>query len=234
MTNEISNKTLSFLLVGAIVVSLFGTFVSLNRLNKISTGGLGSITGLATNGTGTVDLTVTGQASFRLSQSGVNFGSITPNSSGFWITTETANEWAGGAQNNCSLITGLASDCSGIEIENDGNEVINISFNTSSNAASLIGGTAPAPLFSFRMVNGNRTGLGINGGCNGTEMYNMSGTGWQEIAADTLYELCNGTSNSGFMFESGQDRITLEFNLTIPGDAPQSASSATIDLWNLP
>ena len=232
MTNEISNKTLAFLLVGAIVVSLFGTFVSLNRLNKISTGGLGSITGLATNGTGLVQLEVSGQASFRLEQSGGTFGAIQTNSTGYWISTETANEWAGGGQNNCSVITGL---CSGIEIENDGNELINISFNTTANAASLIGGTTPAPAFSFRMVNGNRTGLGNDGGCNGTELYNMSGTGWQEITAGTMYELCNGTtSDTGFMFEAGQDRITVEFNLTIPGDAPQATSSATIELWNLP
>lgn len=225
MTNEISNKTLAFLLVGAIVVSLFGTFVSLDRLNKIDARDFELITGFATEGTGTVDLSVDALSSFRLAQIGVDFGTIQPNSTGFWISTETTNApYSGG--NDCTTVLGA---CSGIEIENDGNERINISFNTSFDADSLIGGTLPA--FKFKIINGNRTGIGNENGCNGTILHNVT---WQEITADTVYPICTGTFNTGFMPQAQQDRITMEFNLTIPNDAPQAATQATIELSNAP
>jgi hypothetical protein len=225
---EISNKTLAILLVGAIVVSLMGTFISLNRLTKIGPTGLGQITGMYTvNTSGNVILGVTGSASFRVNTN-VNFGTITPNSTGFWISTNDNNTWAGALANNCSNIAG---SCHGIEIENDGNQIINISFNTSTNAATLIGGTTPAPVFSFLSRNGNRSGTGNENGCNGT----VANPTFTSITANTNYILCNGTSTSGFGYVAGADKITMEFNLTIPADAPQRASSqATIFLFNEP
>jgi len=227
MAKEISNKTLAVLLVGAIFVSLMGTFVSLNRLNQLSPVGLRGITGMQL-ATGKVNLSVTGQASFT-TNTNVDFGIITPNSTGFWITTNTDNTgWAGSGSHNCSNISG---PCQGIEIENDGNEIINITFNTTTNASLLIGGTAP--VFSFRARNGNRSGAASEPGCNGTLQNN--GTAWYSVSEDVNYILCNGTAGEGFGFMAGEDKITLEFNLTIPGDAPQQGERfANIQLWNVP
>jgi len=102
------------------------------------------------NQTGTVTLDVTGSASFKIN-SNVDFGTITPNSTGFWISTNSDNDWAGST--NC---TPASSACQGIVIENDGNEIINLSFNTSTGAATLIGGSSPA--FNFLVRNGNQSG----------------------------------------------------------------------------
>jgi len=221
MVQEITNKTLAFLLVGAIVISLFGTFISLSKLNAISPG-LQGITGLATNGTGYVQLDVQSLASFRIEAATVDFGQITPNSTGFWISTESSNAWSGSA-NNCSEAAG---PCAGIEIENDGNEVINISFNTTADADSLIGGTSPE-LF-FKVVNGSRSGT--LDGCNGTIPYGV----WTNLTSNTLFEICNGSGNAGYSYIATGDRVTIEFNLTIPNDAPQRTSQANITIWNLP
>jgi len=224
MTQEVSNKTLALLLVGAIVVSLFGTFVSLNRLNRLSPG-LGDVTGFATSGSGTVQLNVSGQASFRVYAATVDFGEIQPNVSGFWIRTQSNNTWANGTglANNCESATSL---CAGIEIENDGNELINISFNTSSDADSFIGGTSPS--WSFKLLDGNRSGPGNMDGCDGSIPFAT----WTEVTAATDFRLCNSTSGAnGFNFTEGADRITLEFNLTIPNDPVVGQKVATIELF---
>jgi len=227
MAEQITNKSLAFLLVGAIVVSLFGTFISLNRLNSLSPG-LQGITGLATNGTGTVTLSVSSSASFRFAAPTVDFGTIQPNSTGFWISTASNNSWANGSGNANNCLSAVADACRGIEIENDGNEVLNISFNTTSNATHLIGGTAPA--FSFMVANGTRVGPGNSDGCNGTITYDT----WQTVVHDTMFPICNGTGNGGLGYSAGADRVTIEFNLTIPGDAPQATGQANITVWNLP
>jgi hypothetical protein len=223
---EISNKTLAILIVGAIAVSLMGTFISLNRFTKVGPNGYPGITGMySVNRSGTVLLDVSGTASFKVNTN-VDFGTVTPNATGFWISTDTNNTWAGGSAANCSDISG---SCHGIEIENDGNEIINISFNTSTNATTLIGGTSPS--FTFLSRNGNRSGAGSENGCNGT----LQNTAFTEISTNANYILCNGTSTSGFGYWAANDKITMEFNLTIPGDAPQRANTqATIFLFNEP
>jgi len=226
MSEQISNRTLAVLLVGAIAVSLFGTFISLEKLNSM--GGFGGITGMATNGTGYVQLDVTGLSSFTVVATTVNFGTIVPNASTFYITTNTDNVEGGVGATDC---TGVTSACSGIELMNDGNEVINVSFNTSSSATDLIGGTAP--FFAFHVRSGNRSGA-VDQGCNGSIPFNSTGNSWHNITPDTDYRICNSTSTlkSGFGYVDSADSITLEFNLSIPADAPvRSGSQADLTIF---
>jgi hypothetical protein len=236
MMAEISNRTLAILLVGAIVVSLMGTFISLNKLSQIGPAQLNQMTGMySINRSGTVLLGVTSSSSFKVNYN-VDFGTIQPNATGFWISTDSDNTgWAGALAQNCSNATGNLHSCSGLEIENDGNEVLNISFNTTMNASGLIGGTNPA--FAFMARNGNLSGSVYQMGCNGTM---PNSTLWTNIVANNSYILCNGSSigatpSSGFGYVAGADKMTIEFNLTIPNDAPQKTSStATIFLFNEP
>jgi len=212
MVNEISNKTLAVLLVGAIFVSLFGTFISLSKLDMISApSGLGGITGLAT---GNVTLAVSGLSEFTVTN--VDFGTIIPNSTAQWISTNTTNAWIGGSPNDCSNASGA---CAGILISNDGNSILNLSFYTNSNASTLIGGTNPK--FSFMVRNDNQT-TGESG-CNGTVHNNV---GWTEITANQHYDICNTSAeHTGFGYPSGADKMVIEFNLTIPADTPQTLGS---------
>ncbi len=223
MANEISNKSLAILLVGAIFISLMGTFISLNKLNQLGPLGLRGITGMQV-ASGQVNVSVTGAASFT-TNTNVNFGVITPNASKTWISTNTVNDWAGAGANNCADVNG---NCQGIEIENDGNEILNITMRSNQNASTLIGGTSP--VFSFRVRNGNRSGYSSENGCNGTLRNNVTGQ-WYSITENINYTLCNGSKGEGFGFASGADKMTIEFNLTIPADTPQiTESTATINL----
>jgi len=240
MTQEISNKTLAFLLVGAIVVSLFGTFISLNRLDNIGPSGLRQITGMYTDSTtGTVQLNVQGDIAFSVVNS-VNFGDVTPITGTLMnITTDNIN--AQGQGNDCTT----GANCMALEIQNDGNEVINLTFNVSTNAAGLIGGSAPAaPGFYFYARNGNRTGVAASPGCTGNMSYGRNnlglgaGTNWQSISTGANYSICvtNNTLafTNGLNFTSGFDMVSIEFNLTIPADAVQGAKTATITIFNEP
>lgn len=68
---DISNRALGLLLVAAIVISIGGTVISLNKLDGFST------TGFATNPNGTVSLTVGDTESIILTDSAINFGTCT-------------------------------------------------------------------------------------------------------------------------------------------------------------
>ncbi|MBN1175310.1 hypothetical protein JXA48_01565, partial [Candidatus Woesearchaeota archaeon] len=68
---DISNKTLGLLLVAAIVVSVGGTFFSLDKLNGFSS------TGFAANEAGSVNLTINSTMSIKMNDSGIDFGTCT-------------------------------------------------------------------------------------------------------------------------------------------------------------
>lgn len=114
---SVSNKTLSILLLAAIVVSLGGTFVSLNRLGSIST------TGFVTED-GTVSLEIGDNLAIELEDSTVNFGEcqLGDNSAGITINTEGVGEADNG---NC------ASQPPGITVKNVGNLDAVIALSTS-------------------------------------------------------------------------------------------------------
>ncbi len=69
MTDEISNKTLAMLLVAAIVVSLGGTLVSLNRLGEVG------VSGYATQQSGLANLTIESEVGIYLDDALIFFGS---------------------------------------------------------------------------------------------------------------------------------------------------------------
>ena len=81
---EISNKTLTILLVIAIAVSLGGAFTSLSRLAAISAL---PITGFATSGTGKVNLSITETTSVAISGN-IDFGSGYINSTSNFVRLE--------------------------------------------------------------------------------------------------------------------------------------------------
>ena len=130
---EISNKTIAVLLVIAVVVSIGGTIISLNKLSQIR-GLRGPLAGAATTGIGVVnlsvetslDIMVTGNINFGAGH--VNAGS--PVASMNSSLTSTANgTWAWNTQF--------------IKVNSTG--TVNISLNVSANAtaATFIGGLSP-------------------------------------------------------------------------------------------
>ncbi|MBN2422997.1 hypothetical protein JXB41_07260 [Candidatus Woesearchaeota archaeon] len=70
---DISNRTLATLLIAAIVISLGGTIISLNRLARISGAGALPLVGRATDG-GMVNVTIMSSLSIYLSDDAIDFG----------------------------------------------------------------------------------------------------------------------------------------------------------------
>ena len=137
---EVSNKTLSILLVLAIIISLGGTIVSLNRLANLRQN---TVIGFATSsGLGNVTLDITDVTSITLPIANISFGSGYANGSGFCVlsTTNASNH----TYYNCS---GFYNETipSPIKIENNGNKNVTVDFNLSTNATNLFGcGVAPS------------------------------------------------------------------------------------------
>ncbi|MCX6711151.1 MAG: hypothetical protein NTZ02_03625, partial [Candidatus Woesearchaeota archaeon] len=135
MADDINNKTLATLLVIAIIVSIGGTLISLNRLSKF-----GGVT-FATSGTAKVNLTVTSSSGITVTQA-IDFGSGYSNAS---IST------------NCTMESNLSSgarpdaDCKGdwanfisdstkryIIVQDTGNTNGNLTINASAVATTWI------------------------------------------------------------------------------------------------
>jgi len=110
---DISNKTLAVFLLAAIVVSLGGTIVSLNRLDSLSA------TGFASSGTGNVSLNIQSSLSITTADNAlINFSSCTPLSGSEAIINSE------GAINTSVVCTGFSTD--NISVRNDGNVNANV------------------------------------------------------------------------------------------------------------
>jgi len=121
---DLSNKTLAMFLVAAIVVSIAGTTVSLNRLGALDRVG---VTGYATTDTGNLTLTVSSNTSIE------------------FVTSYNLLNWGTGTvdgDNNCTLVTdGTTTGClnfdavsNGLLLRNIGN--VNVTVQLVSNATN--------------------------------------------------------------------------------------------------
>ncbi|MBD3209645.1 hypothetical protein GF367_04490 [Candidatus Woesearchaeota archaeon] len=117
---DISNKTLAMFLVAAIVVSIAGTTISLNRLGQVKYGP----TGFADYDIGNVTVNVGSTLSISISgDNTIAFGTCTP-VGGQDIVLDSEGTGAG----NCSVMTGAGDH---IIVINDGNLNANVSINVS-------------------------------------------------------------------------------------------------------
>ena len=142
---EISNKMLAWFVVAAVVVSIFGTVISLNKLNKTN-----SLTGFATsNTTGTANVAITTQTVLRFVISAVDFGSGQINTSGgYYNCTMGINDSNPGTIIKSAGCIGFNTTVgSTFQLQNAGTTYLNVTLNFSKNAADFIGGTPVPPSF---------------------------------------------------------------------------------------
>lgn len=200
---EITNKTLGLLLIAAIVVSLGGTFVSLNKLGDTST------TGYATNNqSGTVQLVVGSSLSILVTDDTINFGTCSPQAT--HITLDSEN--GAGVGDNIHCQTGTFPDY--LTVQNDGNKDANVTVRTSHNGTTMFdtdtGGLA------YRIID-NAT----NGGCFGSQQQNAYLNFSVTNSTDPLYKN-PGCSNLSFI--DGQDAIAMFAQVVLP---PSTTTSTT-------
>jgi len=238
--DQISNKTLTLLLVIAIVVSVGGTIISINRINRLAQRQI--ITGMAGTGTGYVNLTIAGVASISVLEGQIDFGSCSPNAtigsnlssnvSGF-----SANSW--GSPGVCSGSGISAPD--NITIKNDGNTFINVTVKTGTLASSLVGGDDPwPPEFRFMARNassGSYGGVSYGPGCfnrtsGSTCVGPTGGVGglqwdWKNFSdTSTNFCVCDNLT-----YSSDVNAIFLFARLNVPANAlQQGEQKATLTL----
>lgn len=196
MAEEISNRTLAYLLVAAIIISLGGTLVSLNRLGII---GPTQVTGAAT--TGNVSVQIDQDSSINVTATSIDFGqgSITGGSSYAILDSDADNNqfWSG-------------SDIQEyLTIENAGNIDLNISFTSTHDASTFIGGTNPE--FNYTSINDESSSC-----ASGLVSEGTVSTGGADL------DVCGNLSSA-----AASDTINVSIRLYIPDDTGYKEGNAT-------
>jgi len=133
-----SNNVLAAVLAVAVLVSLGGTFVSLNKLGNAG-GGTITLTGNAESDLGTINLTVVSELAMALNDTNIDFGSGQPDTGAgiYNFACDSSDVIFSGAVNWSST----AAACDGtdeITVENTGTVVGNVSFFSNVNATGFI------------------------------------------------------------------------------------------------
>ncbi len=205
---EMSNRSLALLLVAAIIISLGGTMISLNKLNQQG------VTGLAL---GRVELSVTSNAACTV-DSNVSFGSAGQVVSSTTLSSDKANS----PFTDCS--SGTA--CSGLQVNNSGN--VNLTINMTSNVtgATLLAGQTGVGVedFQFAVKSGIPTASPANGTDSACLNLNPLDYTWMNVNAT------NSTICTKMLTGRDTSMMTIEYNITIEPDLAPGPRSAGITI----
>jgi hypothetical protein len=207
---EISNKTLAWFVIGAVVVSLAGTLFSLTNSNGIS----GYVT---SNTTGQASVDVSQSIILRYAINSTDFGSGSIDSgSGFNNCTLGIDNNATIYKIGCIGFNTLNSGGDGpFVLENAGTSNLNVTLNFSGNASTFIGGNQTIAKLRFK-VSENES----NSCVGGTIPY----TAWTEVGApNTSLVACTNLSWNGI-----QNTLKVGLNVTLPMDAISGSRSITV------
>lgn len=198
---DISNKSLAFLLVAAMVLSLGGTIMSLNKLGDIG------VTGMATGtDAGTANLSINGSVTITFTVSNVDFGA--------GYTNDTT---PGAPVENCTIATNGTNpssdtDCIGFNsnvpqflIQNDGNQDVDLQIKTDVNAATFFTSSNGGV---YWYLSDNETSS-----CDTPQV-----TSWTAVSTSDT-QTCGIATSYGFNFADGSDLVNLHVKVDIPQDA---------------
>ncbi len=229
---EVSNRTLPYLLVLAIVVSLFGTFISLNKIGRIrGADATGFVFLTDENATISLEVSSITAVNFTVHDIAWGAGAVDPGTLGCRITSQGYNGSAAGdyglSGNNCT-INQFENVTHGLILENIGNKNVTLNLSCGSNAQNLIGGTSP--LYQWNV---SSDGVEANSCMNLAQAdgllqlapsfqncYDNVSNGWG-------HPVCNET-RGGFNSENYADTLRFDINIYIPEDAIPEAKSDTI------
>jgi hypothetical protein len=205
---DLSNKTLAFILVAAIVISLGGTLLSLDRLNRLG------FTGQASTDTGTTNFTLTTDLNIIFRVTNIDLGTGYINASGGnsgWCVLGTNV-----TQNYLDCLN-FTTNNNPLILENIGNINASIGLHTNASAAEFIGGTVPAaPQFNWSVINNE------SGSCLGT----LPNASWSPVNKTGDIVVCtnmNSAANS-----SSNNSLKIFVQIGVPRDALRVAHAAQI------
>ena len=202
--DEISNKTLAILLIAAIVISLGGTLISLNRLARIKIPIITGLYGLPEEAIVQFDISALVQVNFTTDT--IDWGSGTVATGyGFCVL----NSYSASIDANCSTFT---PQTAGLVLENIGNKNVTLNITMQKNAASFITGTGPVCQWNVSNKEPNS--------CPGIALTLGS---WQTCAT-TAVVVCNSTGG-GFLATDTSDTLHFDALVQIPSDALSGAKT---------
>jgi len=195
--DEISNKTLVILLIGAIIISLGGTLISLNRLASVK---IPIITGFLPGApeTAIVQLNIEGVVQVNFTIDTIDWGSGTIISS-YCIL----NSYDAAIGTNCS---DFGPNTAGLVLENIGTFNVTLNITMEKDATSFIAGTNPVCQWNVSESEpGSAPGLALTPG------------DWQPCST-TPVVVCNETGN-GFLYGNSNDELHFDVEVKIATDA---------------
>jgi hypothetical protein len=223
---DISNKTILMLVMVALVVSVAGTMISLDRLTDYQNS-YGFITGAATsNSQGNTTITNSGTVSITLADSSIAIATGYVNTSSACNGVAVLNLFGGSNQNGCWLNTSDLPPANADlidhhQVENDGTVLVNLTaYSTQLDAEDWLCGSVGGCTSAVASVTLQSTD-GESGSCN------------SNIASNTT--LLGSSSNSsvwiceGFDYLDSTDTINVSLiELRIPSDAPTGTKTLNI------
>jgi hypothetical protein len=215
MWMELSNKSLALLLVAAIVVSLGGTVVSLNRLSTLS------LTGFAVNDTdvGYTNFSITSNVSVVFDVSRIDFGSGSVNGSGPGLQNCTLE--SNGTTPDALMCLLFPTTDTQLILFNDGNQNVSVRLLSNATADEFIGGDSGLNNFSWKVAQNESNSC-----------LTLSDSSFNEVAAGTLYsegrDVCDQLD-----YNDNSDSLAIDLRLVIPENAFQGAREATITAFGV-
>ena len=211
--DEISNKTLAILLIGAIVISLGGTLISLNKLTNVKIPG---ITGFAVNEStegADIELQISSLVKVWWSIPNINWGTGGVNTSTIGCTLQSFAPSIGG---NC---TGFDEQLLGLVLVNTGTVDASLKIMTGKDAVGFIGGgnDSNPPVYQWKAADY----FGEAGSCTNSTGFNL----------DQFYDAETGIARdvcSNFTMNNSHDAIQFDVKVWIPNDAPADLKYDTI------
>ncbi|MBI4150512.1 hypothetical protein HY492_00120 [Candidatus Woesearchaeota archaeon] len=232
--DDISNKSLATLLIVALVVSIGGTWLVIDRAP-----GILQITGAPSTDTGTATVTIESTASVRFAVNAINFGTGKVNTTG----GNTICILDSNGTNSSTQCINFTQQNGNLTLENDGSTNVTVQLVSNVAAAAFFGGTASLAQFRYAVQDNesmscrNGTGGGsmaissdaagncTAGGAAGGTLSNctFSPQGWTDVNVTAP----GSTICQKLLYNNTDDSIGIEVNLTIPFDAPAGTKTAT-------
>lgn len=211
---DITNKTLSFFLIAAIVVSVSGALITMSAFP-------GGITGFATTGTGKTNFSVNSSLSITISQSLIPFGIgyVNDSTPALACSMGTNNSPPNRAYTSGCIGFNTTVHTSNITLLNDGNVLANVSVRFEKNATTFIGGTLATESLKYEVKD-------MESGSCGTF---RNGSSFKEVedtydTAAGRARICNGLLAT----PDTTDSIQLGIWVIIPKDATTGSHENTL------
>jgi len=220
---EISNKTLAWLVVAAIVVSIFGTTLSVINMSSVNPTGYAT-----TNDTGLAAVLVSTSVVLRFQQipayNSTDFGTGQINTSGGYASCNMAvNDTTGTGIKKTGGCIGFSTTATALVIENVGTSNLNVTLNFSANDTSFLL-TKPGTGNASRWLKYTVYNTTANGGCINSAGISSWGV-WTDVPApNTTILACGNLTTQG----TGNYRILIGLNVSINENITNTQKYLTI------